>query len=361
VVEEGVELRRAGITAPVLVLSEPPPDAMPEVVANTLVPAVYSPRGIAAADAAAASFGRTIDVHLKVDTGMHRAGGDPGEIVALAKSVCAAGNLRLGSVWTHLAVAEGMGAEDRDFTAAQTRLYEEVLSSLSGSGIEVPMRHAANSAGALAHPASRYDMVRCGIALYGELPGPDLEGVLPAHEALRPAMSLKARVVFVRNLRAGARPSYGRKRALPGDSVVAVVPIGYADGVPRAWFDRVGTVLVGGQPWPLAGTVTMDQIIIDCGRESRVAVGDEVVLIGRQGDARLSASDWANALGTISYEVLCGIGPRVPRVLVDSGQNPASQDRQEARTPEDRAPEGTKGRSEEDGVTASAGAGHTDE
>jgi alanine racemase len=170
-------------------------------------------------------------------------------------------------------------------------------------------------------------MVRCGIALYGELPAPELAGTLAPGEALRPVMSLKARVVFVRNLRAGERPSYGRKRALPEDSVVAVVPIGYADGVPRAWFDKLGTVLVGGKPRPLAGTVTMDQIVIDCGLNSGVAVGDEVVLIGRQGAASLSASDWASALGTISYEVLCGIGPRVPRVIVERGPDPESQDR----------------------------------
>jgi alanine racemase len=269
---------------------------------------------------------------------MHRVGADPGEIIPLAKAVSAAGNLRLGSVWTHFAVAEGVGDEDRSFTLTQMRVYDEVLASLAAAGIEVPLRHAANSAGAIAHPGSRYDLVRCGIAIYGELPAPELGAMLGPGEALRPVMSLKARVVFVRNLRAGECPSYGRKRALVEDSVVAVVPIGYADGVPRAWFDKLGTMLVGGQPRPLAGTVTMDQIVVDCGRNSQVEVGDEVVLIGRQGAASLSASDWASALGTISYEVLCGIGPRVPRVAI-----------------------GHKGGSEEDGVTTNPRAGHTDE
>jgi len=358
VVEEGVELRRAGVDAPILVLSEPPPDAMREAVAYGLIPTVYSAGGIAAADAAAASYRRAIDVHLKVDTGMHRVGADPEGIVALARAVSSAGSLRVGSVWTHLAVAEGMGAEDRSFTLSQIRLYDEVLSSLSDAGIEVPMRHAANSAGALVHPESRYDMIRCGIAIYGELPGTELSGVLEPGEALRRVMSLKARVVFVRDLRAGERPSYGRKRALTDDSVVAVVPIGYADGVPRAWFDRSGTVLVGGQPRPLAGTVTMDQIIIDCGRDSGVAVGDEVVLIGTQGDASLSASDWASALGTISYEVLCGIGPRVPRVLVDRA---LGADQKDPPGVDSGRSAHARGRSEEAGVTISARAGHPDE
>ncbi len=338
VVEEGVELREAGITAPVLVLSEPPPEAMAEAVGKGLVPTVYTRAGIEAADSAAGSVGRTaaparssgdatdrkVDVHLKVDTGMHRVGADPSEAVALAEAVCGSDNLRLGSVWTHLAVADGIGDEDRTFTSEQLRRYDEVLARLEKAGIAVPMRHAANSAGAIAHPASLYDMVRCGIAIYGELPAPELDPLLRASgETLLPAMSLKARVVLVRTLRAGERPSYGRRRALAEDSVVAVIPLGYADGVPRAWFERNGTVLVGGQHRPLAGTVTMDQIVIDCGAGSRVDVGDEVVLIGRQGEASLGASDWATVLGTISYEVLCGIGPRVTRVIVgEQGGDP---------------------------------------
>ncbi len=166
-------------------------------------------------------------------------------------------------------------------------------------------------------------MVRSGISIYGELPAAELAPFLEAAgETLLPVMSLKARVMLVRELSAGERPSYGRRRALGEDSVVAVIPLGYADGVPRAWFERNGTVLVGGQHRPLAGTVTMDQIVIDCGADSGVRVGDEVVLIGRQGDQSLRASDWADVLGTISYEVLCGIGPRVTRVVVGERDDP---------------------------------------
>jgi alanine racemase len=333
VVEEGVELRQAGITAPVLVLSEPPPEAMSEAVSAGLVPTVYTRAGIAAAESAAKSVAGSaagsegepmvrapegkVDVHLKVDTGMHRVGADPEQTVALAEAVCNSPHLRLGSVWTHLAVAEGLGEEDRDFTREQIRCYGEILARLENAGIAIPLRHAANTAGTIVHPASRFDMVRSGIAMYGELPAPSLAPLLQAAgETLLPVMSLKARVVLVRALGAGERPSYGRRRALARDSVVAVIPLGYADGVPRAWFDHHGTVLVGGQHRPLAGTVTMDQIVVDCGPESGVDVGDEVVLIGRQGGSTLSASDWATVLGTISYEVLCGIGPRVTRVVV---------------------------------------------
>jgi len=349
VAEEGVELREAGITAPVLVLSEPPPEAMAEAVSHGLVPTVYTRAGITAAESAAASVPpraralaaqahgsvaptagsatepgtRKVDVHLKVDTGMHRVGADPAEAVALASAISESRHLRLGSVWTHLAVAEGVGDEDRSFTSEQIRRYDEVLAQLAGAGIAVPMRHAANSAGAIAHPSSRYDMVRSGISIYGELPASELAPLLEAAgERLLPVMSLTARVMLVRRLAAGERPSYGRRRALREDSVVAVIPLGYADGVPRAWFERNGTVLVGGQHRPLAGTVTMDQIVIDCGADSGVKVGDEVVLIGRQGGASLTASDWADLLGTISYEVLCGIGPRVTRVVGELGGDP---------------------------------------
>ena len=135
---------------------------------------------------------------------------------------------------------------------------------------------------------------------------------------LRPALSLRAEVSHVRRLEAGERPSYGRLYALPVPSVVATVPVGYADGIPRRYFSEGGTVLIGGRRRPLAGAVTMDQIMVDCGPDAEVSVGDDVVLIGTQGGERLTAWDWADLLGTISYEVLCGIGPRVPRIVVDS-------------------------------------------
>jgi alanine racemase len=320
VVDEGIELRRAGVRAPILILSETAPDAMPEAVAHRLVLTVYTAQGIRSAELAAACAGTSIRVHLKVDTGMHRVGADPSDVKELAELIRSSAHLELESVWTHLSVADGISDDDVEFTATQLRAYDEVLGDLAGAGIEIPMRHAGNSAGAIAHPRSRYDMVRCGIALYGELPSAELAPFLETSgETLRPAMSLKARVSLVRELPAGARPSYGRRRALLEDSIVATVPAGYADGIPRAWFGNGGGVLIGGHRYPLAGTVTMDQIVVDCGppaKGPRIAVGDEVVLIGTQAGATLGADEWAAMLGTISYEVLCGIGPRVPRVYI---------------------------------------------
>jgi alanine racemase len=321
VVEEGVELRQSGIEAPVLVLSEPTAAEMIAATSNGLAFALYTRDGIASAEKAAMQTGLVADVHLKLDSGMHRVGADPSDVAELARAIAKSPHLRLGSVWTHLAVADGVTDQDRAFTDRQIRLYNEVLSKIAASGIDVPMRHASNSAGAIAHPDARFDMVRCGIALYGQPPAPELRPLIEELGIdLKPVLSLKARVSQVRELARGERPSYGRRRALPEDSTVAVIPIGYADGLPRAYFDRGGSVLVGGRRRPLAGTVTMDQAIVDCGPGSGVAVGDEVVLIGSQGDETLTATDWAELLGTISYEVLCGIGPRVPRVLVDHEQ-----------------------------------------
>ena len=308
-VEEGVALRDAGIDAPVLLLSEPPADAMAAVVAARLTPTLYTDVGVAAAAEAVGTRRAPMGVHLKVDTGMHRVGADPADLPALAKVVRASPRLRLDGLWTHLAVADEPAQDD--FTASQLARFEEVRDALAADGSVPGVLHAANSAGALAHPAARYDLVRCGIAVYGHPPRPD--GLGPGD--LRPALSLRARVSMVRTLDQGERLSYGRRYAVPlPRSVVATVPLGYADGVTRRLGEVGFEVLVGGRRCPVAGTVTMDQLMVDCGPGASVAPGDEVVLLGRQGDHEIRPQEWAERLGTITYEVLCGIGPRVPRV-----------------------------------------------
>jgi alanine racemase len=184
-----------------------------------------------------------------------------------------------------------------------------VLTALDDAGIDVPLRHAANSAGALAHPDSRFDMVRCGIAVYGIPPSAPLAGVVD----LRPALRLVSAVSHLKVVPAGSAISYGRRYTVERPSHIATVPIGYADGVRRALSATGGEVLIGGRRRPIAGTVTMDQLMVDLGDDESVSVGDEVVLIGRQGDEQITATDWADHLGTIGYEVVCGIGSRVPR------------------------------------------------
>ncbi len=310
-VEEGRELRAAGIDAPVLVLSEPAPEAMAEVVEYSLTPTLYSAVGLDALRSAvrAGRGGRSFSVHIKVDTGMHRVGAPPDEAVALALEVAASPELDLEGFWTHFAVSDEVADP---YTSDQVQRFQQALDVLAAAGVRPALRHAANSGGALWHPHSRFDMVRCGIALYGLSPGADGTDRDPV-PLLRPAMSLKARVSFVKPVPAGERLSYGLRYQLERDSVIATVPLGYADGVTRCLSEKGGTVLVGGERRPISGTVTMDQILVDCGPGSSVAVGDEVVLLGRQGDEEITAWEWAGRTGSIAYEVVCGISGRVPR------------------------------------------------
>ncbi len=321
VVDEGEELRQAGIHAPILLLAEPPAEAMSVAVRHRLTPTVYTRHGVEAAARAVPSGRPPLGVHLKVDTGMHRVGATPEGAVELARAVVDARGLRLEGLWTHLAVAEDPSQEA--YTVAQLQRFEEVRDALAATGVRPEVLHAANSAGAIAHPSSRYDMVRCGISLYGYSPGPALAG----NVGLRPALALKARVSLVKELAAGERMSYGLRYEARERCVVATVPLGYADGVPRRLSAVGGQVLIGGRRRPMAGTVTMDQLLADCGPDPDVAAGDEVVLIGRQGAQDISADEWAELLETISYEIVCGVGPRVPRLYRggDAAQGVAEQ------------------------------------
>lgn len=308
-IEEGAELRDAAIQAPVLLLSEPPPEAMAEVVGLMLTPTIYTEVGAAALEAAASASVGTVSypVHLKVDTGMRRVGASPGQAVKLALALQASPTLELAGVWTHFAVADD---PDDPFTAEQDGRLSSLLDDLEQVGVRPGVVHSCNSAGLLVGDHARRDMVRCGIAVYGVAPAARLRGIAD----LRPAMSLKARVSHVKEVEPGEGVSYGLRYRTPATTMLATVPVGYADGVGWRLGPGGGEVLVRGGRAPIAGSVTMDQIVVDCGPGSPVAVGDEVVLLGRQGDETIDAWDWAARAGTIAYEVLCGIGPRVPRL-----------------------------------------------
>jgi alanine racemase len=290
------------------VLSEPPPAAAPAVVALGLTPVAYTPVGIEAlAKAVAEADGaERLPVHLKVDTGMHRVGCTVDDALALAESIAARDELHLEGVLTHFPVAD---EPDNPYTAQQLDRLDDVLATMRDAGVAFDMVHAANSAGLLAFgDRARFDLVRCGIAVYGLPPAPELAGRVP----LRPSMALKARISHVQTLPAGARVSYGLRYTMPHAGTVATLPIGYADGVPRNLAVAGGEVVVRGRRHPIAGTVTMDQLMVDVG-DAPVEVGDEVVLLGRDGDAEVTADEWAERLGTINYEIACSIGRRVPR------------------------------------------------
>ena len=254
-------------------------------------------------------------VHLKIDTGMHRMGADPGDLAPVADAMAqaaAAGAVRLEGVWTHLAVADDLADE---FTAVQLTRFETALAELDRLGAlsvaAAPViTHVANSAGLLAHPRSHREMVRAGIALYGVAPAPALAGRV----RLEPALDLVSRVTAVRSVAVGESVSYGRSWYAAEPVRVATVPVGYADGI-RRHSGAVGVeVLIRGRRRPILGTVTMDQLMVAV--DAEVAVGDEVVLIGAQGSEKLTVDEVAERLGTIAYEVLVGLGPRLPRVTV---------------------------------------------
>jgi alanine racemase len=304
-VAEGKALREADIDAPILVLSEPRPLEMVEVVSYNLTPTVYSGEGLAAAAAAAAQANVTLGVHLKVDTGMGRVGAHPTDVVALAEAITGNAALDLAGVWTHCAVAD---VPDDPYTSHQLDVYDRVLADLAARGVEVPLRHAGNSAVAIAHRRGHYDMVRCGIATYGLAPSPELGGRLD----LRPVMELRSEVSFVKRVAKGDRISYGLRWRAERDTTVATVPIGYADGIRRRSSMVGGEVLIGGNRRSMVGTVTMDQFMVDCG-DDVVAAGDEVMIIGRQGNEEIPVDEWAERLDTISYEIVCDIETRVSR------------------------------------------------
>ena len=293
--EEGIRLREAGIEAPVLVLAEPNPSDAAELLHWGLTPTVYRKEMV---DALGAGAEVMSGVHLKIDTGMHRVGAKPEDVGDLIARVNGQPLLALTGVFTHFAVSD----EDDGFTLEQVDRFDRAI-----RGIDAPLVHMANTAGAILHPSTRRDLVRLGIGIYGLHPSPATR----SHVDLHPAMRIVSHVAFVQRLPAGVRPSYGRRRELTQDAYVATVPIGYADGLPRLLSDKL-EVLIRGRRRPLAGTVTMDQIIVDVGDEA-VEAGEEVILIGVQGEQQVTADEWASMLGTISYEVVCQIGPRLPR------------------------------------------------
>lgn len=328
-VEEGMELRRAGLDTPTLLLSEPPLAAMDEVVRCSLTPTVYSEealmelaRAVRSRPAGSAGDAGPVGVHVKVDTGMHRAGADPEDVVKIVSRLAALTELRLDGLWTHLAAADLSDEVACERTRSQLQVFERCRVELETIGMHPKILHAASSAGLIAYPESRYGMARCGISLYGYLPSAGLSEKarwLLGEDRLVPAMRLEARVSHVRTVRAGEGVSYGIDFTLPVDSIIATVPLGYADGVPRGLSRAGGEVLLAGERRPIAGVVTMDQLMVDCGPRAQVRRGDEVVLLGRQGGGEITADDWAGILGTINYEVLSRVGARVPRVYRRDG------------------------------------------
>lgn len=296
-VEEGVELRQAGIDAPILVLSEQNA-SLQEAVDFGLTPTVYTLDGVAALDAIAKD-GEPLKVHVGLDTGMRRVGVEPDELATVLEAVQSSNTLEVEAAWTHCPVAD---EPDNPFTDGQLSRFDAAVAAS-----ELPT-HVANSAVAFTRPDRNAFMVRCGISLYGIDPDPALAGQVE----LRPALTLRSQVTFAKRIEAGEAVGYGHRWTATEPTGIATVPIGYADGVRRNLGLRGGHVLIGGHRHRIVGVVAMDQLMVDVG-DHEVAVGDEVILIGSQGDEQITAWDVATTLDTIAYEVICAIGERVPR------------------------------------------------
>ncbi len=310
-VEEGMELREAGIGVSILVLRNLLADETDAAVAADLTPFAADAAGIEALEAASSRLGRRATVHLKVDTGMGRVGCRPDEAAALAARVARSKTLALGGVCTHFA---GADMPAREYTDGQLRLFAGCLDEIRRLGIDPGIVHASNTGGTLGYPEAHFDMVRVGIALYGYAEENDRTPRL----GLRPVMELATRVTFLKEVEPGTAISYGMTWRSDRRTWIATLPAGYADGYSRLLSNR-GQVWVRGRRCRVVGRVCMDQCMIDVGPETDVRVGDEVILFGPggEGDGPPDAAEIARLMGTIPYEVTCLVTRRVPRTAVE--------------------------------------------
>ena len=313
--EEALALRAAGVDAPLLTWIYPPQADVGAALDAGIEVTVGSRWNLEAVVAAARERGRPARVQAKVDTGLGRGGvltDWPEFTIALARAV-AEGAVELTGTWSHFAYAD---APEHPTVRAQQERFVEALTQLERTGVDPGLRHLANSAATLTNRSAHFDLVRPGLAVYGLSPVPDLGA--PADFGLREAMRVTARLTQVKAARAGQGISYGHEYTTVRDTVLGLVPVGYADGIPRQ-AGTTGPVQVHGRRYTVAGRVCMDQFVLDLGPDFAGGPGDEVTLLGRGADGEPTAQDWAVAAGTINYEIVTRMGPRLPRVVIGEG------------------------------------------
>lgn len=309
---EAQELRAAGIKAPILILGYTHPEQVPDAVMEDITLTVYNIEGAKAISDAAVALGKKGKIHVKVDTGMGRLGfltdiDAAGEIMKIA----ALPGVELEGMFTHFAVSD---IKDKEYSKKQFEKFTEIDFQLKKMGLHIPIKHSANSAAIIDLPDFHADMVRAGVSLYGLYPS---EEVFKDKVNLIPAMTFKARIANVKAVPAGISISYGRTYTTKTDTKVATIPVGYADGYTRLFSNR-SHILVKGVRVPVIGRVCMDQFMVDVSNIPDVSIGDEVVLMGRQGDQAVTADELAEMIGTINYEIVCMVSARVPRVYIGS-------------------------------------------
>ena len=314
--DEAVALRAQGVEAPMLTWLYPPGADLAAAVGADIDVTVSSVAALGEVQAAATALGVSARVHLKVDTGLSRNGAfgpDWTDLVAAAAQAEADESVDVVGVWSHFVYAD---EPQHPTVRAQHERFEEALRDVERAGLRPQLRHLANSAATLTNPAVHYDLVRPGLAVYGLSPVPQIGG--PTHFGLREAMRVTARLVNLKRVPAGTGVSYGHEYTTAHETVLGLVPMGYADGIPRS-ATNAGPVLVGRQRATVSGRVCMDQLVLDLGPDFEGSVGDPVVVFGREADGEPTAQDWAAAIGTINYEIVTRMSGRLPRVLVGGG------------------------------------------
>ncbi|HVK43417.1 MAG TPA: alanine racemase [Micropruina sp.] len=310
-VDEGMQLREAGVTLPILKMSPTRgPDEVVRALASALTLTVVDGASVDDVQAAARTLGLSgVQVHLKVDTGMRRVGVEPFGAPDLAARIVRSDRLLLQGVFSHLPISDS--PDGADFTRRQAALFRATVDAIEARVGHVEIKHLANSGAVLGHPETWFDLVRPGIMIYGNLPDPRAERTVP----LLPGLELTTHISFVKPVAAGETVGYGRTWTAPRDTWIATLPVGYGDGYSRLLSNR-GRVLIGETSYPIAGRVCMDQTMVDLGPEPVAAVGDEAVLIGRRGAQQITVQEIADLMGTITYEVTCLLTPRVTREYV---------------------------------------------
>ncbi len=307
---EALELRNAGIEAPILILGAIVDGEMEQVINHGITPCLHSTKKVRILAAMADAMGKRLAVHLKVDTGMGRLGVMPSAALDVAREIRACPALTLEGICTHLSDAETPGD---DFTSGQLATFREVVDRIEAGVGPVPLKHAANSGGLLGHPGSHFNLVRPGRVIYG-IQGPGTEGGARP----KPALSLKTQVVFLKDLPAGVPVGYARTHVTRRPTRIAILPIGYNDGYSFLFSNRA-QVLVCGRRAGVVGRVTMDYTTVDVTDIPGVEVGEEVVLVGCQGQERITVEELARLKGSIPYEITCGLGRRIRRVYLEMG------------------------------------------
>ncbi len=302
--EEGEELRRAGLDAPITVLGLIQPEEAYKVIDFGLEQTICSLEIAEALNQIASNKGTVVNVHIKIDTGMGRVGVQPIDALAFVRRIVRFRNLNVKGIFSHFSCADEV---DKTFAKKQVEIFDGVVREIEASGIRIPRRHMANSAAILDLPETYYDLVRPGIMIYGLYPSTEVSRSIE----LKPAMTFMTRVTFVKRVPSGSSVSYGRTFITEKETLVATLPVGYADGYSRLLSGR-GEVLIKGCRAPLIGRICMDMCMIDVSGVKNVQPGDDVILFGEG----LSADEVAEKLGTINYEVVCAVGKRVPRVYI---------------------------------------------